>query len=1209
MVAEVSFGEWLRRRRKAEGWTQEQLALQISCSTSALKKFEAEERRPSAQIVERLAEIFNIPPNEHTKFLRFARGDWQAISEGDHEDSPWLVAPGRVTKQVETSAPMQKPPSGTVTFLFTDIEGSTKLAQQYPDAMPALLARHHEILNQSIQSHNGYVFQVVGDELAAAFHSAKEALDAALNAQHLLQNEAWSPATIKVRMGIHTGAAQLNDATVPTVYSGYPTLALTQRIMSAAHGGQVLLSDATETLVHGQLPGQVILRDMGEHKFKDVLQPLRVFQVIAPDLQNEFPALRALEVFPNNLPAQLTSFVGRSKEIEQIKKHVEQYRLVTLTGSGGIGKTRLALQVASELLPDFPEGVWQVELAPLSDPRLVPQAIVNTLGLMEQADRPPLTLLSDFLQDKHILLILDNCEHLIQACAQLTEALLHACPNLHILTTSREALEISGESLYHVPSLITPDLLNITFDILPQYEAVQLFVERAQSAMGDFSLTRDNAHAIAQVCHHLDGIPLALELAAARVKVLRAEEIAVRLDDRFHLLTGGARTALPRHQTLRATIDWSHDLLSEAERVLLRRLSVFAGGWRLEAAESACEGEGIEKREILDLLTHLVNKSLILAERQQGQETRYRMLETIRQYAQEKLWAAGEGELMRQRHLAYFVDLAERAEPNLRAFDMVIWLDRLEAEYDNIRLALEWALESDIEAQLRLASALLQFWHIRGPRIEGIDWLERGLSIETAERGDQPLMASRAMLRGKALNAIGIEIAVFYDFDRAATYLEESLALFRELGSAGKQGMTYALMWLAGDDSQSKSMQEQNLTLFREIGDKFGAAECLMFLDHEATNNNDYDRAITLAEEQLALRRAIGDQDGMATALAALGNLAFLQHDYRRASLLYEETLSIFRALGNKWALGVGLSHLGDVFLWQRKYEQAAKIYEEALAFARDISDRFRIAFYSYNLGAIAWFQGDYARANQTISESLAVFRDHDQDWLSASCMHTLGEIALAQGDDQRAIQWYETELAFGREKQVEISRTFALNGLGKVAWVQGNDEVATKRFEEALRMSEKAGYKTGILLALYGLGRVALSQRDYHAAHAFLTQASEIRLAGASEIRLPEANELIGWMSLKTYGVATASPLEAFAVLAAAQNQMERAARLLGAAESLYAAIHFEMSAKERAEHDQTVAAARAALGEEAFAAAWAEGQAMTMEQAIAHALKEESI
>jgi tetratricopeptide (TPR) repeat protein len=343
------------------------------------------------------------------------------------------------------------------------------------------------------------------------------------------------------------------------------------------------------------------------------------------------------------------------------------------------------------------------------------------------------------------------------------------------------------------------------------------------------------------------------------------------------------------------------------------------------------------------------------------------MLETIRQYAREKLWVAGEGEILRQRHLAYFVDLAERAEPNLRAFDMVMWLDRLETELENIRVALEWALESDIEAQLRLASALLYFWQIRGHRNEGIDWWERGLSIETIERGDQPLMLSRALIRGKALNAIGREKILCADFDKAKTYLEESVALFGELGPAGKQGMAYALTWLAGDRSQLKMMQEQNLTFFREIGDKFGAAECLMFLDQVAMNTNDYERAATLAEEQLALRREIGDQDGMATALADLGTLAFLQHDYRRAILLFEEGLSIFRALGNKWALGIGLSHLGDIFLWQKDYEKTTKMYEEALAFARDISDRSLIALNIEAFAALATAQNQMERATRLL--------------------------------------------------------------------------------------------------------------------------------------------------------------------------------------------------------------------------------------------------
>jgi len=473
-LAEVSFGEWLKRRRSALGLTQEQLALKINCSTSALRKFESEERRPSAEIVEQLADIFSIPQEERNSFLRFARGDWQAISGGDAGETPW-----RASKA---------------------------------DAVPR-----------------------------------------------------------------------------------------------------------------------------------------------------------------SNLPASTTSFIGREKELGEIVRLVAKDRLVTLAGAGGIGKTRLSLKAAQELLNAFPDGVWFIELAPLSDPALIPQAMVSTLGLIDQAGRSALNILTDFLQSKHALLILDNCEHLIQASAQLTETLLRACPDLHILATSREALGVPGEITFSVPALSVPEIeQSIVIETITKCEAVQLFIERAQAALPGFVLTQDNVPAIAQVCHQLDGIPLALELAAARIKMMSLEELTSHLNDRFHLLTGGARTALPRHQTLQALIDWSHDLLSESERVLLRRLSIFAGGWSLEAAESICGNEGIETHEILDLLTQLLNKSLVIVKHKQGQETRYRMLETIRQYARDKLWAAGEGESMRQWHLAYFVDLAERAEPNLRAFDMVM---------------------------------------------------------------------------------------------------------------------------------------------------------------------------------------------------------------------------------------------------------------------------------------------------------------------------------------------------------------------------------------------------------------------------------------------------------------------------------------------------------------------------------------------------------
>ncbi|MEO5887373.1 MAG: adenylate/guanylate cyclase domain-containing protein [Anaerolineales bacterium] len=488
---------------------------------------------------------------------------------------------------------MNSLPSGTVTFLFTDIEGSTKLAQEYPDAMPILLARHHEILNQSIQTHNGYVFQVVGDSFSAAFHSASDALNAALETQRCLLKEAWSPAPIKVRMGIHTGAAQVEVGSNEMRYSGYATLALTQRIMTAGHGGQILLSQTAHDLTRDKLPAQAQFIDLGERCLKDVLRPEHLYQLTVPDLPSEFAPLKTLESFNHNLPAQLTSFIGREKEIDEITKLIAVNRIVTLTGSGGAGKTRLSLHLAAECLNQFSGGVWFAELAPITDPALVTQTLLSIFNLREDALRTPLQVLIDYLHGKTVLLILDNCEHLIETCAQISEDLLRACSQLKILASSREVLGIAGEVPYRVPSLTTPNPLQLpALENLLDIDSMRLFIERAMIVKPDFKLNKDNSSFVAQICFRLDGIPLAIELAAARVKVLSPEQIASRLDDRFRLLTGGARTALPRQQTLRAMIDWSYSLLSEQEKILFRRLAVFVGGWALEAAESVCSEEG-----------------------------------------------------------------------------------------------------------------------------------------------------------------------------------------------------------------------------------------------------------------------------------------------------------------------------------------------------------------------------------------------------------------------------------------------------------------------------------------------------------------------------------------------------------------------------------------------------------------------------------------
>lgn len=916
-MAEVSFGEWLRRQRKAAGLTQQQLALQISCSTSALKKIEAEERRPSEQIVGRLAEIFNIPQNERTAFLRFARGDWRAAPTGA-ENAPWRFP------QVHERDDPSKSETRLFTFLFTDIESSTKLSQQHPDEMPGLLARHYEILNQAIQTHNGRVFQVAGDSFAAAFDSPGHALNAALEAQRSLENEAWSPAPIKVRMGIHTGAAQLNRDPAQNPYSGHTTLALTQRIMSAGHGGQILLSDATEALLRGQLPKRVDLRDMGEYRFRYVFQPVRVFQVIAPDLQKEFPALRALDVFPNNLPIQLTSFVGRNKEVGQIKRLLEQYRLVTLTGSGGIGKTRLSLQVASELLKDYPGGAWLVELAPVTEPSLVTQAACASLNVTPPGNTPALNTLTGYLRPKKILLIMDNCEHLIDACAQLAEALLHTCPNLQIVASSREPLGIEGESVYLVPSLSLVDS-NSGLKIIEQSEAVQFFIERSTAISPGYALTEANASTIAQICDRLSGMPLAIELAAARVRIMSVDEIAERLDDCFELLTGGSRVAPPRHETLRATMDWSHDLLTEPERIFFRRLAVFAGGFTLEAAEAVCS-QGIKQSDILDLLGRLVDKSLVAVERAYPTgETRYRLLETIRQYALEKLAGTSEAPAIRDRHLEFFVRLAEDAEPKVFSNKSGIWW-RLDKDLNNFRAAMEWSTNSGKAiAALQIAGSLIYFWFVRG--LVGSEWHDH---VQPALA--RPEGMKRTPARAKALNGIGLSYWADVYPAEAREQLEEALSIGRELGDPWNIATALRNLGLHasihGNYEQAQTLLEQSLQIWQEMGPEggLGSSWTLIFLGEVALHQEQPERARLLLENANTILREIGDHNFLAYSIRNLSQLAWREGNYENATDLCKESLTLNQEVGDLRGVIACLAGFADIAVGQGKIERAARL-------------------------------------------------------------------------------------------------------------------------------------------------------------------------------------------------------------------------------------------------------------------------------------------
>jgi predicted ATPase/class 3 adenylate cyclase len=892
-------------------------------------------------------------------------------------------------------------PTGTVTFLFTDIEGSTKLAQQYPDAMPALLARHHEILKQSIQAHQGFVFEIVGDSFAAAFQSASETLRAALEAQRLLHQEAWSPAPIKVRMGIHTGTAQPIHNSLQTGYSGYATLALTQRIMSAGHGGQILLSGATHKLVQDTLPEDYHLLDLGERRLKDLLRPEHLYQLTGPGLPTTFPPLKTLDFFPNNLPIQLTTFVGREKEITEIKQALNEHRLITLTGSGGTGKTRVCLQVAADLIDHFDHGVWFVELAPLAHPELIPQTILSIIGIRDQPGKTSIETLKEYLRKKKLLLILDNCEHLIEASARVVNELLNTAPELKILASSREALGVQGELAYPIPSLSLPDLKPVPgTEELSKYEAVQLFIDRARLVLPHFDMDKNNAPFIAQICYRLDGIPLAIELAAARVKMMTVEQISARLDDRFRLLTGGARTALPRQQTLRALIDWSYNLLSETERLLLRRLSVFADSWTLEAAENVCAGEGIESHEILDLLTQLINKSLVIVEEgSQSREIRHRMLETVRQYAREKLWEAGSDADIRQKHLAYFLKLVKRAEPELRRSNQIFWLNTLDDEIDNLRLALEWSLATDVETGLLMLLGPIPFWFLRSTVREVADWLERLLG-----QYHKP-----SLLRARALALQSQCIVENVNFIEARLSAEQSLELARALNNRKVEALSLLnlgkVISIQGEMELGDTFVQESLDLYEALRDKAGQISAIEWL---CFNHNDIDRSQNFAREGLRLSREIGHINSVAYFLSALaertiwgGDLSSYVADW------LEEAQMIYDQLGNKSGRADILNIFGELAYWQGDYERARRSFEEELALREQLGSSVGELWASLNLAYVLLRQSNLVQARPLFGKVIRRFQETGNMTGLINAVEGVASLSVQEGQVERTALLY----------------------------------------------------------------------------------------------------------------------------------------------------------------------------------------------------------
>jgi predicted ATPase/class 3 adenylate cyclase len=813
---------------------------------------------------------------------------------------------------VPRGSPVTSLPTGTVTFLFTDIQGSTRMLQRLGPSYPELLAEHHRLLREAIESADGIVVGSEGDSVFAVFASPIAAVTAALAAQGALAEAAWPEgAEVRVRMGLHTGEGVLGGPN----YVGLD-VHRAARISSAAHGGQILLSGTTQTLIERTLPEGASLRDLGEHRLKDLDQPEHVFQLARAELQQDFPPVRSLDSRPTNLPRQLTSFVGRVREVARVKELLANTRLLTLTGPGGTGKTRLAIQTAAALLDEFADGCFFVPLSPISDPSLLLSTIAQVLGVQEAGDRPIGETLNEYLEPKELLLVLDNFEQIVEAGASVGD-LLSRAPGVKVIVTSRAVLHVHGEHEFPVPPLALPEPgEHPSAEALEQYEAVALFIQRARAVRPDFEVTNDNAPAVAEVCARLDGLPLAIELAAARVKLIEPDDILARLSDRLALLRGGAKDLPTRQQTLRDAIAWSFDLLDDDERALFRRFSVFVGGWTLDAAEAVIGDDA----DVFDGVASLVDKSLVRRQPEPGVEPRFSMLMTIGEFAWERLLASPEADDVRRRHAEFFLALAEEAETNLTGPDHTRWLDRVERDHDNIRAALRWSIEKGhAEVGLRIGGALWRFWHLRGHFTEGRAWITELLA--------RPSGLARTAARAKGLNGIAGLVYWQADYELAATYWNESLSIWQEMGDRGQIGeVLYSLAYLAGvagDNHRAMELFQESIELFREAGNRRGEGSARMSLGMIQGQEGEFEAALGTTQEAFAIVSEIGDVFGMANVQGMMGRLAVDQGRFEEGRPHLLETLRLFQSLGDMSGIAFTLDDLATLEIGLGRLERA----------------------------------------------------------------------------------------------------------------------------------------------------------------------------------------------------------------------------------------------------------------------------------------------
>jgi predicted ATPase/class 3 adenylate cyclase/DNA-binding CsgD family transcriptional regulator len=1048
------------------------------------------------------------------------------------DDSPMAMAHLDVTSMEsggalgvsEVDQPKRPLPEGTVTFLLTDVAGSTRLWESDEESAAAAISRQFELVYATIALHGGLrpIEQGEGDSAVGVFESAVDAVEAALEAQRALAVEPWpTESGLWVRMALHTGQARLRDE---GNYSG-ATIIRSARLRSLAHGGQVLLSDVTRDLVVDHLPDGATVRSLGAHRLKDLTRPERVWQLCHPELVVEFPPLGSLDSFPNNLPAQLNALVGRQRELAGLLEMLGEHRLVTLTGAGGCGKTRLAAQLAAEVVEGYPGGAWWVELAAMSDPEALTAAVATAVGVRVEPERPLIDTLCEYLDGLDALIVLDNCEHLLAAAADLADRLVRSVPTVTLLATSREPLGITGELAWRVPPLEAES-------------AVQLFVERANLVRPGFTTDQRETEIVARICDRLDGLPLAIELAAARTRLMRPAAIAAALDDRFRLLTGGTRTAQPRQQTLEASVAWSYDLLEEPEQALLRRLSVFNGGFSLAAAETVGADGMVDGYAVMDLLGHLVDKSLVQAD-DLGEEIGYRLLDTIRHFGRARLVDSGETDQVRDRHLGWYLAYAERAAPELGTGSGPAWANKLELEHANLQAALDWAdTTGQHETVLRLATALSLFWEYRGHRHQAIGgrWFARALAVN-----DGP-----SVVRARALWAAAHMGIYSGDLNAVLAFTPQALEVAQTVGdqqTLARAGNTLNYARSLSSPEEGLAGLAGTIDLARSIGDEWAVADGLKMMSISWAVRGDHDRTLETGEQLGRIASRLGSKFFLAWSQTLTAYVALRRGDFRSARHELDRSIALCDEVGDPITRWLNICFLGEIEAQTGRYDRARAHYEQVLhkgvAFEGDLARHFAIP----DLAALLLALGDVSGASQVL---------------------------------EPAVSDFENELPLIRIPFL-IAHSQWLRETGDEAG--GHRDLINAR-EAAVR----AGNEPLLAQVDFELADLARRQGDMSRAEDLCHDAMALFVKHRI---VPDI----------------ARSLEALAEIAANQESGTEGTRLFAAAAAVRASINLARAPMQQATYQADLAAARTQLGDAGFAAAWNEGESLTIDEAVSYA------